>query len=847
MNDLPPEASRPGHQAIQRGTASAPASFDGLSQRYRQQAGLEAAPPLSRDSSGSGASLPNGVVISAPSPRFIQHHHSFSSQPQRTSPHLLAAHHRTHSFQDSTSSNGSPYSVSPLSGNSVTHGAYGPSGSGIWANLAPGSAHHLRHSSSNGSLNQPFYGEPTSRGHSPNRSLSPNPRGLHSRHGSSDSLLSAYGGSHSLSKLSPSVGLGLHRRGHASADILGEPDYFQLSRSPSTSPLEGPSASPRDRSKETRRESRTRKRFVWAFGLLFGSVAIYLLRWHLNKPPPPPITLREPDQQVRYNDEKGIAYISPDQAKHPILDLMRHAHIEWSNKLGRQSRTLKDAVHEYKRRYRCAPPRGFDKWFRFAQENGVILTDEYDQIWRDIEPFRGIPSQIYKDRMMDVMERPRTFTFVFDGASPVDYSIIGDSVSEGDDLALLIDQISALIPGSMTMTVIADDKSSHQSTWEYLDKLRLLGAGAFKEHRFNQPDRPIDDHELLMSDTAKACPPESAARLDELRDGTVPDAPEPTSWQPASLEGFIYDHSKAMDPCLNPEMRWIHSSATVNGHLHPYLMPFMTWSKSHLQSDILITPTQQHTDEDEDWEIDPEWDDKPLSAAIWRGSSTGSEFVKGNEVRWRLSQRWRLHKLAKATPGDREIMWTVGDGRLRKVTKPYAELNAAYLNASLAGRPLQCDQDTCLDMALDVPFSPFVSLAQSYKHKYLLDVDGNAFSGRFRRFMFTNSAVLKATGYPEWMTERIQPWVHYIPVQLDYSDIYDIMAFFTGVDGKGAHDDLGREIGQAGKEWARDHWRRRDMAAYMLRVLLELCRLQNRDEKDSWDFVLPEDTQSDEL
>ena len=52
--------------------------------------------------------------------------------------------------------------------------------------------------------------------------------------------------------------------------------------------------------------------------------------------------------------------------------------------------------------------------------------------------------------------------------------------------------------------------------------------------------------------------------------------------------------------------------------------------------------------------------------------------------------------------------------------------------------------------------------------------------------------------------------------QVDYSDLYDIMTFFHGTpEGKGSHDDLAQKIGLAGKNWARDHWRKQDMAAYM--------------------------------
>lgn len=86
--------------------------------------------------------------------------------------------------------------------------------------------------------------------------------------------------------------------------------------------------------------------------------------------------------------------------------------------------------------------------------------------------------------------------------------------------------------------------------------------------------------------------------------------------------------------------------------------------------------------------------------------------------------------------------------------------------------------------------------------------------------------MLKSTVFPEWYSERVQPWLHYVPVKVDYSDLYDILTFFEGdATGRGAHLDLAEHIALSGAAWAEEHWRREDMAAYMLRVFLEYGRL----------------------
>lgn len=84
--------------------------------------------------------------------------------------------------------------------------------------------------------------------------------------------------------------------------------------------------------------------------------------------------------------------------------------------------------------------------------------------------------------------------------------------------------------------------------------------------------------------------------------------------------------------------------------------------------------------------------------------------------------------------------------------------------------------------------------------------------------MVSNSLIFKSTIYPEWFQERIQPWVHYVPVQIDLSDLYDSLTFFRGdLNGDGGHEDLAAKIALAGREWSKSFWRQEDLTAYMFR------------------------------
>jgi len=77
----------------------------------------------------------------------------------------------------------------------------------------------------------------------------------------------------------------------------------------------------------------------------------------------------------------------PDIIVHPIPKLMTDAQAKYKRFLSRQSKTVLQASREYRRRYKRDPPKGFDDWFAFAQQNGAKVIDDYDQLMSDLDPF----------------------------------------------------------------------------------------------------------------------------------------------------------------------------------------------------------------------------------------------------------------------------------------------------------------------------------------------------------------------------------------------------------------------------------------------------------------------------
>lgn len=98
-----------------------------------------------------------------------------------------------------------------------------------------------------------------------------------------------------------------------------------------------------------------------------------------------------PDNSLIEKTKHMVSFSSwntrPVIKNHPIPQLMSDAEETFRQLLLRQSQTLEQAVEEYQRRYNRPPPRGFDEWWKFAKDNGVVMIDEYDGITKDLAPF----------------------------------------------------------------------------------------------------------------------------------------------------------------------------------------------------------------------------------------------------------------------------------------------------------------------------------------------------------------------------------------------------------------------------------------------------------------------------
>ena len=166
----------------------------------------------------------------------------------------------------------------------------------------------------------------------------------------------------------------------------------------------------------------------------------------------------------------------------------------------------------------------------------------------------------------------------------------------------------------------------------------------------------------------------------------------------------------------------------------------------------------------------------------------------------------------------------------------------------------QCDPGDCDAQKEFFTIAEHADGQDAWYHKHLLDMDGNAFSGRFYAFLKSRSLTYKMAVFREWHSEWLRPWVHYIPLSLIGDEHLDLVRWFSGTtvrskDDAGKETDKGgnggsegerkaREVAERSREWAGKALREVDFEVWFFRLLLEYGRVVD-DERETIGYAGP--------
>ncbi|KAJ7096843.1 glycosyl transferase family 90-domain-containing protein, partial [Mycena epipterygia] len=227
------------------------------------------------------------------------------------------------------------------------------------------------------------------------------------------------------------------------------------------------------------------------------------------------------------------------------------------------------------------------------------------------------------------------------------------------------------------------------------------------------------------------------------------------------------------------------------------LYPMVSMSKiSPCFSDILF-PTEYYYDRSW-WSgkfAHPDnipWEDK-TPKIYWRGMSNGGMIIGEN---YHHFARFKLADMAREHPDLMDVAITRFAETLCEEGCDRAAVLAEY-NITGNSQPRE----------------------DLYRYKYVIDVDGTTFSGRFLGLLRSGSLVFKSTLFEEYFNDWLRPFEHYVPVKADLSDLVQQITWAN------EHPDEARLIQQRGMEMARRVLTDDQNDCYFSAVLLEWAQL----------------------
>lgn len=524
---------------------------------------------------------------------------------------------------------------------------------------------------------------------------------------------------------------------------------------------------------------------------------------------------------------------------HPMWHLITDAERELEAVKMRQSKTLEEAVAEYRRRYKIPPPPNFDKWFAFAKAKGVQLIDEFDMTHELLAPFWGLRPATIRERAQEALGFDNALLALLIRNGKVTH-VQGGGDWQREATVGMLGKFIQYLP-NMDLCFNLHDEPRVVVPHDDLARLVKRGIDVNMPSAYANPrprneftknpeglsegDRLVDNkltrfnvfaHQPTWTHSRLSCPPQSPARgleEDEKRDDVF-------KYGLGEL-GFIYNVTAMSDICYSPSLS---SSFGFFDRPNAYnivheLFPIFSQSKISSYQDILYpSPWYWFEKVSYNEKKDMAWAQKQ-DKLYWRGSTTGGFSRNGG---WRRQHRQQFVQKVNAADEAKILVnrGTESDPRYEPQTVnrgDYKDLMDVYF--SHIG---QCDPGDCDAQKEFFTVKDRAEQQDAWKFKYLLDIDGNAFSGRFYAFLRSRSLVYKWAMFREWHLEWLKPWAHYIPLSLQGDEWLEAVRFFG--DGPLGKKEAERLANQQ-RDWANKVLRHEDMEVWFFRLLLEYGRV----------------------
>ncbi|KAH8827111.1 capsular associated protein [Flagelloscypha sp. PMI_526] len=518
---------------------------------------------------------------------------------------------------------------------------------------------------------------------------------------------------------------------------------------------------------------------------------------------------------------------------HPITQLMDQAEVAYRTKLAGQSQSLAAAVAEYKRRYKRPPPKGFDKWYTFAQSNKVIMIDEYDGLMNDLAPFWNISGLEMRRRAHQAGSLPKVdLVRVKDGQLSTTAEVSG----RAGGFKSMLEDFAHVLP-DLEFAINAQAEGRVLLSWEFADNPDITLQDS-------SDCTPSTGEGTLWESWRRTCQPSKNARqlFSSLRN------PFRTTLFPPRKHNF--------DFCGSPYAHYLQGHFFTDVRPFTKLYPIFSPAKAKGFSDIRIPRRYTYGWDPTADNMEVPWDEKSDKIYYRAIAMGGGTTPPGFSAQY---QRHRFVRMAsdESTSVNRSIVIADPPNSENYVSTsvPIGKLNEEIMDV---GFSVFGDAHNYLGgadaMEEELNHASSEVLNRNWAYKYNVDLDGLGYSGRFMSLLASDSVPMKATVYEEFYSDWIQPWLHFIPLSQMYHEIYNVHGYFSGgtvstlkaanstVQDRPSEqwhpangDARARRIARAGKVWHETMARKADLQAYVYRLCLEYARL-SADDRDAMNY-----------
>ena len=445
----------------------------------------------------------------------------------------------------------------------------------------------------------------------------------------------------------------------------------------------------------------------------------------------PPLLLSQDTSGVPDKGLLGLTY----GAKHPIELLVEEANAKFQI-LERQSTSFREAVTEYKRRYNRDPPQGFDRWYDAAVNSNAIVIDNFDTVMASLEPFWGLSAQELRARVQDLQEL-RESKIVSMSIKNQNLSLSNTQDVSANKYGAVIDWVQPylqFLPDMEFLFSSLDEARVVVPRDELDNKMKICPKRPPSHDSSSIAQRvPIYFEDLIFQriwmTTTLSCPVGSPARS-----GIIPPEHDGVF--------FVRNISLAKDSCEHPSAMELHGMFGTKGtaRLLETLHPIFSRSKLSTYQDLLF-PASDYAPNDHykafDASQDTPWEDKS-NILYWAGRTTGAHAKKDSG--WR---KWQRHRFVKEMNDRNRTVSLLRQNTNQRgrweAYEDHIESLSHLIDVSFTDT-IHCDPEECEAMRKEMHFNKKKQSAEAvYRNRFVMDIDGNAFTERFYRLLMSKS------------------------------------------------------------------------------------------------------------